>query len=137
MEKQLLTNLDIFPSKDVLQDALGNVYEIYEELENLLTQNEFALTYIWHYYKDSKAWLCKVAYKKKTIFWLSIWEGFFKLSFFFLPRHLEGIKALKMDKSNFETKDEWGKMIPFFFNVNSKQPFNDLYKLIQYKKGAK
>jgi len=68
MEIQLLREQEIFPSKEVLKDALGKVYSVFEELETQLTKNEFALTFDWHYYKDSKAWLCKVAHKKKTIF---------------------------------------------------------------------
>ena len=44
-------NPEIFPSKEVLQN-----------LETQFT-NDFALTFDWHYYKDSKGWLCKVSHK--------------------------------------------------------------------------
>jgi len=137
MEKQLLREPEIFPSKDVLKDNLGDVYEVFEELETLLTQDEFALTLEWNYYKDGKSWLCKVAHKKKTIFWLSIWDGFFKTSFFFLDRHLEDIAALELDEKNYKIEKVWGKMIPFIFNINSKEQFTDLQKIIKYKKRAK
>ncbi|PKP08994.1 MAG: hypothetical protein CVU09_13085 [Bacteroidetes bacterium HGW-Bacteroidetes-4] len=36
----------------------------------------------WRYYNDGKAWLCKVSYKKKTVFWLSVWEAYFKVAFY-------------------------------------------------------
>ena len=137
METQLLREPEIFPSKEVLQVALGETYSVFEELENLLAQDEFNLSFEWHYYKDSKSWLCKVCNKKKTVFWLSVWEGFFKTSFFFLNRHLEDIAALEIDENSFTIEKEWGKMIPLIFNIRKKGQFPDLLKIIKYKKQAK
>jgi hypothetical protein len=137
MNAQLLWEQEIYPSKDVLKVALGKAYAALEELEATLTQDEFALTFDWKYYKDSKAWLCKVAHKKKTIFWLSVWEGCFKTSFFFLERHMEGIAALGIDKNSFVMEKECGKMIPLIFSINSKKQFSDLLKIVRYKKAAK
>jgi len=132
----LLHPPEIFPSKEVLKNALGSVYDVLETLETQLT-GELALTFDWKYYNDSKAWLCKVAHKKKTIFWLSVWEGFFKTSFFFLERHLEGIAALEIDDEAFTLEKEWGKMIPLIFNINNKKQLPDLLKIAKYKKEVK
>jgi len=137
MEQQLLREPEIFPSKEVLKEVLGDVYGVLEALEMQLTQGESALTFDWHYYKDSKSWLCKVCHKKKTVFWLSVWDGFFKTSFFFLERHLEGIAALEIDEKNFTIEKEWGKMIPMIFSINNKEQFPDLLKMIEFKKKAK
>ncbi|MDR0295133.1 MAG: DUF3788 domain-containing protein [Prevotellaceae bacterium] len=137
METMLLREQEIYPSKEVLKSTLGKAYSAFEELEARLAQNDFDITFDWHYYKDSKGWLCKVSHKKKTVFWLSVWNGFFKTSFFFLERHLEGIAALEMDKNSYTIEKTWGKMLPFLFTINSKKQFPDLLKLIQYKKGAK
>ena len=137
LKKPLLQEPEIFPSKEVLQNILGEIYGVLEELETQLTQNEFALTFDWHYYNDSKAWLCKVAYKKKTVFWLSVWDGFFKTSFFFLERHLEGILALELDENNYIMEKEWGKMIPFIFNIHDKKQIQDVLKMVEFKKKAK
>ncbi|MCL2131931.1 MAG: DUF3788 domain-containing protein [Lentimicrobiaceae bacterium] len=137
METQLLREQEVYPSKDVLQNALGEVYNVLKTMEIQLTKDEFALTFDWHYYKDSKAWLCKVSYKKKTVFWLSIWDGFFKTSFFFLERHLEGIAALNLDENSCTVEKEWGKMLPFIFKINNIQQLPDLLKMVEFKKRAK
>ena len=137
METQLLREQEIFPSKEVLKNVLGKVYEVLETLETQLTHDEFALTFDWCYYKDSKAWLCKVCHKKKTVFWLSVWNGFFKTSFFFLERHLEGIAALDIDEKSYTIEKEWGKMIPLIFSINSKKQLPDLLKVIEFKKQSK
>ena len=137
VEIQLLKEPEIFPTKEVLKSALGEVYNVLEDLETQLTQDEFGLTFDWKYYRDTKSWLCKVYHKKNTVFWLSVWEGFFKTSFFFLNRHLEGIAALGTDENSFSIEKEWGKMIPLIFNINDKKQFPDLLKIIKFKKVAK
>ena len=134
MEQILLSEPAVYPSKEVLKDALGEVYNVLEELEIQLVQPNFALSFDWKYYRDSKAWLCKVAHKKKTIFWLSVWDGCFKTSFFFLERHLEGIAALEMDENSFTIEKEWGKMIPLIFNINDKKQLPNLLKMVTFKK---
>ena len=137
METKLLQDTEIFPSREVLQNALDKVYNVLDELESQLTQPEYALTFHWKYYKDGKAWLCKMAHKMKTIFWLSVWEEYFKTSFFFLERHLEGIVASDIDKKSFIMDNEWGKMIPVIFNINKKKQLPELLQMVKYKKTAK
>jgi len=137
METQLLREQEIYPTKEVLKNVLGDAYEVLEELEMQLTQSEFALTFNWHYYRDGKSWLCKVSHKKKTVFWLSVWDGFFKTSFFFLERHLEGIAALEIDEKSFTMEKEWGKMIPLIFNISKHEQIAEFLKVVKFKKTAK
>ena len=134
MEVQLLREQDIFPTKEVLKHTLGRVYEVLEALETEVTDGKFALTLDWNYYRDGKSWLCKVCNKKKTVFWLSVWEGCFKTSFFFLGRHLEDIAALGIDDTCYHIEKEWGKMIPVIFTVNDKKQIPDLMKMIEFKR---
>jgi len=137
METQLLRQPEIFPSSEVLKEALGEAYNVLEDLEKLLTQEEFALTFNWHYYNDGKSWLCKVSHKKKTVFWLSVWDGFFQTSFFFLERHLEGIAALQIEENSYTMAKEWGKMIPVIFKIKNKKQIPGLLKMVEFKKKAK
>ena len=137
MEIQLLKEPDIYPSKEVLQNILGNIYNVLEEFETILTHENYSLTFNWHYYNDGKSWLCKVSYKKKTVFWLSIWEGYFQTSFFFLERHLEGIAALQIGENAYSIEKEWGKMIPLIFKIKDKKQIADFLKMVEFKKKAK
>jgi len=137
METQLLRKQEIFPSKEVLKDVLGDVYAVFEALETQVTQDEFALTFDWHYYNDGKSWLCKVGHKKKTVFWISVWDGFFQTVFFFLERHLEGIAALETGENSFVIEKNVGKLIPIIFRIKSEKQIPDLLKMIEFKKKAK
>lgn len=57
MEKLLLREKEVSPNNVVLFNLLGDVYNSFEELENTLKTLD--LVYIWNYYNDGKAWLCK------------------------------------------------------------------------------
>jgi len=140
METQLLREPEIFPSKEVLKNALGEIYNVLETLEMRLTQNEFALTFDWNYYKDGKSWLCKVCHKKKTVFWLSVWDGCFKTTFFFLERHLDSIAALDISeqiKEDFCRTKSVGKLLPMVISIDRQEQLTDLLKVVEFKKKAK
>jgi hypothetical protein len=58
----------------------------------LLSTQSFATEQ--RHYNDGKAWLCKLAHKKKTVCWVSIWDKFFKTIFYFTAKNDRDIEAL-------------------------------------------
>jgi hypothetical protein len=55
------------------------------------------MTYDCRYYRDGKAWLCKVQKKKRTIIWMSAWKGFMQATIYFPLKDLE--KVFQLDIS--------------------------------------
>lgn len=136
----VLRDGSIYPSDEVLKDELGEVYAVLECLFSTITSEEYDLTYEWRYYKDGKSWLGKVQYKKKTVFWLSVWDGFFKISFYFTEKHREAIMALNISasiKETFSKEKPVGKLIPLFFEINTKEQLPDLFTVVYFKKNLK
>lgn len=141
MEAQiLLRDPKVFPGPEVLKDSLKDAYTIYEEFMSSITGLEYELAPEWRYYNDGKVWLCKVIYKKKTIFWLSVWDEFFKVSFYFTKVTSKGVTDLTIRKS---IKDKLisskpvGKLIPLVVDVRKKEQLKDILKLVSYKKSLK
>jgi len=141
METQLLRDPDRFPSPDVLKDVLGNkIYSIFESFMNAITSSAYGLTYDWNYYKDGKSWLCKVCHKKKTIFWLSVWEGYFRTGFFFTPKHLEAIAASDIAeniKEDFFKTAPVGRFLQMAININDKEQLPGVLRVVAFKKNLK
>jgi hypothetical protein len=138
MDTLLLKEEEIFPADDILQEALGKLYSTYKVLMTQIIGDSFGLTPEWHYYQDGKAWLCKIVFKKKTVFWLSIWKTCFKVSFYFTEKTIPGIRELAIDESIKESvkkSDEIGKLIPLTIEVNQSQQIADVLEIIKYKKG--
>lgn len=140
MEAMPLKDPQKLPGKEVLESVLKNSYSLYDELIKIISGPEYNLVPEWHYYNDGKAWLCKVCFKKKTVFWLSVWEGYFKTSFYFTEKHLQGIAELDIAESikdDFSRSKPVGKLLPLVTDMKSKTQINDLLTIINFKKSLK
>lgn len=137
----LLKDPGVFPSNEVLRESLGDdIYKVLESFVETITSEEYGLVPEWRFYNDGKAWLCKAVYKKKTVLWLSVWEGFFRVSFFFTEKHLEGITALEISetiKDEFAKAKPVGRLIPMIFDVCKKEQLDDLLTVVRHKKSLK
>ena len=138
---QLLKDPNIFPSDKVIEDALGiKAYAAFKEMLKSITNNDFGLNIQWTYYNDGKAWLCKVTHKKKTVFWLSIGEQYFKTTFYFTQKNSAGVLELEVSESikiDFKNAKTIGKLIPLTLTINCKEQLSDLLKIADYKKNLK
>lgn len=139
-ETILLREKEIEPTDKVLENALGkDLFMIYQEIIRIFI-NEFSLEPQWQFYKDGKAWLCKVVYKKKTILWLSIWENYIKTGFYFTEKTRIGVFDLNIDSKLievFEMAKPVGKLIPLIIDIDQQNQIKDLIKVVRYKKGLK
>lgn len=124
----------IFPDDGVLKPILGKSFEAYLELLDRFGKNE--LTTEWRYYKDGKAWLCKVQKKKKTIVWISVWQGFTQAAIYFPVRLLDTILELDINqnlKENFLATKNVGKSKPCIFKIYDKEILDDFEKVMILK----
>jgi len=136
VESPVLRDPLVFPGKEVLYEALGPAYPVFEELIDIITHPPFTLVLEWRYYRDGKAWLGKVIHRKKTVFWLSVWKGYFKTSFFFMEKHAEGIMGLDIDhrfKKDFEKNEASGRLIPLVIPVDKTGQIVEVLRVIEYK----
>ncbi|MDR2897539.1 MAG: DUF3788 domain-containing protein [Spirochaetaceae bacterium] len=140
MAEQLLKDVDLFPDDGVLENALGGVFPVYEEFMKTITGEEHSLLPEWRYYNDGKAWLCKIQYKKKTVVWLSVWEGHFRLSFFFTEKNGQDIAELDIDdglKRAFFQSKTVGKLKPLILEISRMEQLSDALTITAFKKKLK
>lgn len=128
------------PTAPVLENVLGGaLYPVYTEFLGVTT-NELGLEPQWRYYNDGKAWLCKVVQKKKTVCWLSIWDGFFKAGFYYTEKTAPGIFGLPISeaiKEEFRNAKPVGKLIPLILDIDHKNQLPDFRAIAEYKKNLK
>lgn len=129
-----LTDKRVYPDEKVLLRVLDNSYKLYIKLLDLFKRNE--MMYEWRFYKDGKAWLCKVQLKKRTIVWMSAWKGFMQATIYFPDRLIEKVYALEI---NAETKNKIlstknvGKSKPCIFEIKDKTILKDFEKVMMLK----
>ncbi len=145
-KEQLLRNPDIQPSSDVIAKALGEANSAYTKLINQLVNHDIQLE--WRYYNDGKAWLAKGLYKwigarggkkEKTVFWLSIWDSFFKVTIFVPEKARLDVLSLPFDdelKQMIANSKQMGKLkyFPIVFDLCSEEMFEPIFSLFEFNK---
>ena len=138
METLALRDGDILPTQEVLEAVLGSSYPAFEEFNSLLISMEIRPE--WNYYRDGKAWLCKMLFKKKNMGWLHVYDGFFRVSFFFMERHLSAIADLNISdyiKEDFYEMKPVGKLLPMSIVVGDKEKLEDVLTVLRFKRSLK
>lgn len=87
MNPLMLKNKNIFSTLQILKDVLGHSYKVFEEQRTEFTDSVIVTE--WQYYNDSKAWLCKLMCKRKSLGWFHVYNIFFTVSCFFAEKHLK------------------------------------------------
>jgi len=147
-EQQLLRDPDIEPTSEIIAEGLGAASEAYSVFVSEL--GEYGITLMdWRFYNDGKAWLSKGehkwttprgAKKVKPIFWLSIWEGFFRIAFFFssgVRAELQDLEISQEAKDIIQNAKPMGKtmrFIPVVIDVKNSRQLSDVYVLSLYRK---
>lgn len=128
----------MYPTDHVLVSVLGDCGNVYEMFTSTLPDLKIDLE--WRYYQDGKAWLGKAVANKKTVFWLSVWEGFFRVSFHFTEKTRVGVRNLPVSdeiKDRIENAPIKGKLVSLILAVSEVEHLPDLYTLITYKQSCK
>ena len=148
-DQQLLRNPDIEPTSETISEALGSANGAYISFIEGLKGHDIQVD--WRYYKDGKAWLGKGLYKWTTVrgtqkeataFWLSVWEGFFRVCVY-IPEKVRA-EALNLPLSDeikkmIESSEQMGKLkfFPLVFDLRSEELFDAIYTLADFRKMIK
>ncbi len=148
-KEQLLRNPDIEPSSDVIAKALGEANDAYVKFIKELASHDIHLE--WRYYNDGKAWLAKGLYKwigvrggqnETTVFWLSIWDSFFKVTIYVPEKDRADVLSLPLDnevKLMISGSQQMGKLkyFPIVFDLCSDEMFETIFLLADFRKSIK
>jgi len=137
-ERIQLTDESVYPDENILKSVLGRSYGAYTDLLNLYEERGLSLE--WRYYKDGKAWLCKVHRKKKIIVWMSAWKGYVQAAIYVPVRILDDLLSLKVTeetKSRIIGTKNVGKTKPCIFDIKNKKSIKDFETVMEFKISAK
>ncbi len=147
--QQLLRDPGVKPTSEMIAAGLGSAYEIFTKFINEL-ENRYGITLMdWRFYNDGKAWLSKGEYKwttprgankVKPIFWLSIWEGFYKVSFYFSVDARNELLSLPTSAetkdiiANASPKGKTARFIPVVLDIDNDRQLSDIYVIAEFRK---
>lgn len=140
MERSPLNDKSEFPDDHVLAKHLGKTKSVWDAFAAGVAATFPEASLEWRYYSDGCAWLCKLSRKKKTVCWISIWDKFFKTTFYFTAKSDKDIENLALSpdaKHSYRTKKGTGKLKPLTLEVRTRQALKDVFVLAKYKSGQR
>lgn len=148
--QQLLRDPNVAPTGEVIAKALGEANNAYLKFIDELARHDIQIE--WRYYTDGKAWLAKGLYRwtgvrgcanEKTIFWLSIWDSFFKVTIYIPEKSRADALILPLDdkvKLMIGDSKQMGNRLKFFplaFDLSSDEVLETVYTLADFRKSLK
>ncbi len=134
VNSNVLNDKEKYPDEAVLSLVLKESFNAYKKLLELFDENN--LSYEWIYYNDVKAWLCKVQKKKRTIVWMSAWDGFIQSTIYFPEKYIDKFFELNINdiiKEKFISIKNVGKSKPCIFEIKDEKILIDFEKVMLCK----
>jgi len=136
MDEIILSDKNQFPTEKIIFSHIGKSKIYWESLFRYIHSNHPDISEQWKYYKDGKSWLLKVARKSETIFWLSLVQNTFRITFYFgdkaEPAVMKSIIPAKL-KKQFKDGKRYGKIRGLTLLMNNKQNVEAVKELILIK----
>ncbi len=140
MEQPILTDKDQFPTEEIIYSHIGKSKSLWQSVFEYIHSEHPILTEQWRYYKDGKSWLMKVMNKSKTIFWLSLIKGSFRITFYFTDKAEEVIINSPISeelKTQFKNGKRFGKIRGLTITFKNKKDIDYVKSLIAIKLSIK
>ena len=136
MEPPVLTDPKQFPCDEVVFSHLGARRALWEALFAFIHAEHPDFVERWRYYSDGKSWLLNVSRKKKTVFWLAVLEGTFRITAYFTDKAAGAIRASALSaplKEQFDDGRSFGKLRGITITFKKKSDVEDAKTLIALK----
>ena len=136
MEPLVLTDPKQFPTDEIIASHLGKSRPHWDALFAIIRSEHPDFVERWRFYNDGKAWLMNVSRKKKTVFWLGVFGGGFRITAYFTDKAADAIQASKLSpelKEQFTTGRSYGKLRAVTVTFRKKRDVEDAKVLMALK----
>lgn len=128
------------PTEKDIVSVLGRTAGAWRALFDQLHAEHPDIAAVWNYYADGKSWLLKATRKSKTVFWLSVEKGAFRVSFYFPTRLLDAVLASGLSKerqADVRSRAHPGKLFAVTIPFGARRGISDVLTLISLKSSLK
>ena len=144
MEKSVLSDPLIEPNEEILFLIIGDKSILWQKIMDYLHVNHSDVSELWRYYNDGKSWLFRTLKKKKTIFWIKVLEGTFRVGFYFSDKAeslIEHSDLPEKIKDNFRNANKIsmgkGAIRSIAIEMKDNKDVENIIKLIELKLNTK
>lgn len=140
MDQPLLSDKNQFPTEEIIFSHIGKSKTQWLSLFEYIHSNHPDFSEEWRYYNDGKSWLMKVVRKSKTVFWLAVVKGAFRITFYFIGRAEEAINKSDIPdklKKQFKDGKKYSKIRGLTIIPKTKKDVEYFKSLIEIKLSVK
>ena len=140
MTDKVFLDKSIEPNEDTLLEVLGDTAQYWQKLEQYLNDEYGDIDEEWKYYYEKYGWFLQIVRKKKTLFWLTPYEAYFRITFWFGDKAVEKIEnsALPIEiKEKIRNAQEYqiGRSLPI--DVKQSKDLQIVFRLLEIKMNFK
>lgn len=139
MEKKeniMFSDKEIVPTDDLIFRIIGKNKDMWQSIMKYMQDHYEDSGGEWNYYNDGKRWLFKMVRKKKTIFWISVLENTFRVTFWFPDRAEPVIEESDLPgsiKDEFRNAKKYGATRGITIEMSDTGDVDNVKKLIGIK----
>ncbi len=132
----ILPDKNVVPDDKLIFSIIGGRKKQWQSIMNYVSANYKGSSGVWNYYNDGKQWLFKMVQKKKTLFWIAILDGTFRITFYFGDKAEPVILNSDLPeavKEGFKNTKRYGKIRAISNRIEEVPDIETIYKLINIK----
>ncbi|MCC6395686.1 MAG: DUF3788 family protein [Bacteroidetes bacterium] len=140
METHVLSDKNQFPTREVLAGYLGKSQALWDAFFEFIHTEHPDFHEEWRYYNDGKRWLMKITHKKKTVFWLGVNSGSFRITAYLVERAKKAIASSALSselKEQFAAGKKFGTLKSVTITFKRKRDIADARVLADLKLSVK
>jgi len=135
-EEKVFFEKETMPDEDMIKNALASNYAHVQAIRRFITEEIGETNEEWKFYGKKLGWTLKKFYKKRNLFFIGIYKGYFKISFVFGERAAQnvydsGISAILKKELSEARKYAEGRGISI--DVDNDGYLDDIKELIRIK----
>jgi len=102
MSNNIFIDKSYKPTEQDLSKQLGASYKYWEEIKKSLRDEYGDLVEEWKYYGQKYGWSLKLFYKKRNLFFFTVYEKYFRIGFTFGDKAVSAIEKSDLPKNVIE-----------------------------------
>ena len=126
------------PNEDRIKEILKDKYLVLDTIRKFIRESIGKTVEEWKYYGVKNGWVLKTFLKKRNLFFIGIYDGYFRISFVFGDKAVNKIMDSNVSdftKKNLSEARKYAEGRGISFEIFNSNHLDDIQKLIKIKIG--
>ena len=139
ISENVFTSKETTPSEEMVMEKLGVNYAHLENLRQFLDHEIGITTREWKFYGKKLGWTLKTFLKKRNLFFISIYDGYFRIGFVFGDKAVKRVLESDIDpslKTELEEARKYAEGRGIAIRVDNAECLDDVKEMVRIKVGS-